>query len=78
MGEYSFGSVFTPHFYSFLRMKAAMGFGQVKYKVILKEFDLFFIEKQVSGLYITQSLISEWSKTRINDSRRTENYSRNV
>jgi len=71
MGEYSFGSVFTPHFYSFLRMKAAMGFGQVKFKVILKEFDLFFIEKNVSDLCITQSLVSEWNKTRINDSRRT-------
>ena len=60
MEKYSFKSVFAPHFYSFIKMKTAMGFAQVKFNVILKEFDLFFIEKNVSDLCITQSLVSEY------------------
>src|SRR5665647_2471511 len=71
MKEYKFKSVFAPHINSFLRMKEAMGFGLVGFKIKLKEFDLFFIENNVTDLSITKSLISEWSKTRVNDSRRT-------
>jgi len=71
MKQYSFKSLFAPHFNSFLKMKDAMGFGLVKFKVILKEIDLFLVEKKVFDLCITQSLIVQWSKTRVNDSRRT-------
>jgi len=71
MKEYNFKSVFAPHINRFLEMKGAMGFGLVKFKTILKEFDLFFIENNVSDLCITHSLVSEWNKTRVNDSRRT-------
>lgn len=71
MKEYKFKSAFAPHINSFLRMKEAMGFGLVGFKIKLKEFDLFFIENNVTDLSITKSLISEWSKTRVNDSRRT-------
>lgn len=71
MKEYKFKSVFAPHINSFLRMKEAMGFGLDGFKIRLKEFDLFFIENNVTDLSITKSLISEWSKTRVNDSRRT-------
>ena len=63
MKQYSFKSLFAPHFNSFLKMKDAMGFGLVKFKVILKEIDLFLVEKKVFDLCITQSLIVQWLTT---------------
>jgi integrase len=71
MSEYNFESVFAFHFNSFLKMKETMGFGLVKFKTILKEFDRFFIAHNVADLCITQSLLSEWSKTQVNVSCRT-------
>jgi integrase len=71
MKEYNFRSVFAPHINSFLKMKETMGFGLVKLKTIFKEFDMFFIDNDVMDLYITQSILSKWSKNRVNDSCRT-------
>jgi integrase len=71
MNEYKFTSIFAPHMKSFLTMKESLGIGTLKYKRILKEFDMFFVENRVKGLMITHSLISSWEKTRVNDSRIT-------
>ena len=51
--------------------KETMGFGLIKFMVIFKELDLFFITKQVAEPIITRSLIAEWRATRVNDSNRT-------
>jgi len=71
MKEYNFASIFAPHIKSFLTMKGALGIGALKYKRILKEFDMFFVENNVEDLMITKSLISCWAKTRVNDSKIT-------
>lgn len=71
MNKYVFKSVFAPYMDSFLQMKETMGFGQVKFRMIFKEFDKFFIENDVTEPCITQLLISGWHDTRVNDSRRT-------
>jgi integrase len=71
MNKYVFKSILAPYMDSFLQMKETMGFGQVKFRVIFKEFDKFFIENDVTEPCITQSLISRWNATRVNDSCRT-------
>ncbi len=48
MNEYVFRSVFAPHIYQFMIAKKTMGFGLIKFRVIFKEFDLFFITEKGS------------------------------
>lgn len=69
--QFIYKSVFAPYFNSFLEMKKTMGFGLTKFHWILLEFDKFFIETGAEDLYITREQITEWSNTRINDSKRT-------
>jgi integrase len=68
MNEYRFRSVFAPFINSFLSMKETMGFQLRKYKMVLKEFDVFFIDNKVTEPYITCLLMEKWRSTRVNDS----------
>jgi integrase len=71
MSEYVFSSVFVPHINQFMGAKETMGFGLTKFRIVFKEFDLFFIAKMVAESIITKQLIAEWRATRVNDSNRT-------
>jgi integrase len=71
MKKYDFKSVFASHIKSFLKMKAAAGIGTLNHEKILKEFDIFCMENNIKDLIITNSLILDWEKTRVNDSRKT-------
>jgi integrase len=71
MNDYIFRSVFAPYINQFMVAKETMGFGLIKFRVIFKEFDQFFIAEKVNEPFITQSLIVKWRATRVNDSNRT-------
>ena len=71
MAKYQFGSVFALYMQRFIDAKEAMGFSRKYFEMIFKEFDLFFIKEQVSTPFITQSLITKWRKTQVNESEKT-------
>ena len=50
MNDYIFRSVFAPYINQFMVAKETMGFGLIKFRVIFKEFDQFFIAEKVNVL----------------------------
>ena len=68
---YKYGSVFATYITDFLKMKAALGVNLHNYNYYFEEFDEFFIGNNVCDLHITESLITAWLATRVNDHKRT-------
>jgi integrase len=64
-------SVFAPYFNSFLEMKGTLGFGTEAIKCFFRELDRFFIENNITDVYITRTHISLWNVTRVNDHKQT-------
>jgi site-specific recombinase XerD len=71
MFKYQFGSVFAPYMLKFIDAKETTGFSRKYFEMILKGFDLFFIEEKVDTLFITHSLIARWRDTQVNNSDKT-------
>lgn len=71
MINYSYKSIFAPHFMSFVRMKASMGFTTPKIEYILKELDELFIVMDTKEPILTCEMVRIWRESRLNDSMRT-------
>ena len=71
MINYTFKSVFTPHFDNFVRMKAAMGFTTEKIEYILKEIDEITQVANLQEPILTKETVKMWRDSRLNDSERT-------
>ncbi|MDD3724822.1 MAG: tyrosine-type recombinase/integrase [Bacteroidales bacterium] len=71
MINYIYKSIFAPHFKSFVRMKAAMGFTTPKIEYILKELDELFVVMDTKEPVLTREMIRTWRESRLNDSERT-------
>jgi len=52
-------------------MKYVMGFGLERVKWVFLDLDKFFIESNITSVYITKELIYKWQATRLNDKRKT-------
>lgn len=57
MINYIYKSIFAPHFKSFVRMKAAMGFTTPKIEYILKELDELFVVMDTKEPVLTREMI---------------------
>jgi len=71
MSNYTYSSVFAPHFEDFQRMKDAMGYKASNMHYVLKEFDLFFQKEEVTEPMITKDLVLKWRKGKVNETERT-------
>lgn len=71
MINYTFRSIFTPYFKSFVKMKAAMGFKTSKIEYIFKELDEIYSNILLQEPILTKELVKIWRESRLNDSERT-------
>lgn len=71
MINYTFKSVFTLYFKSFVKMKAAMGFNTSKIEYIFKELDEIYSAIPLQEPILTKELVKVWRESRLNDSERT-------
>lgn len=69
--KYEFRSVFAKYITDFLQMKTAQGVNIYNYLYYFKEFDIFFFDNNITDLNISQRVLSQWTETRVNDSKRT-------
>ena len=69
--HFEYSSVLAPYIKDFIYMKEASGCNYLRGKWILYETDRFFQENNVPDPVITRELVSQWRKTRINDSSST-------
>lgn len=68
--QFIYKSVFAPYFKDFLAMKENQVSDIVRIKWMLLEFDKFFVNNNVSDVFITKSMIDAWKCTRIHDKRK--------
>lgn len=69
--QFIYKSVFAPYFKDFLAMKENQVSDIVRIKWMLLEFDKFFVNNNVSDVFITKSMIDAWKCTRIHDKKKT-------
>lgn len=69
--HFEYKSVFAPYIKDFIKMKEASGCNFLRGKWILNEIDHFFQQNNVTNPIITRDLVSQWRKTRVNDSSST-------
>lgn len=68
---YIYSSSLAPFMNEFINLKDATGINTRNHKWILYEIDKFYIDENIYDIAITNSIITKWRKTRINDSDRT-------
>lgn len=69
--QFNYKSVLAPYMKHLLRIKTSAGISAHRMKWILKEFDDFAINSNLTTPHITSDLIISWRKTRVDDCERT-------
>jgi len=69
--SFVYTSIFASFFHNYLLEKESLGKKTDQLKWILLEFDRFFLQTGQEALFISSDMVTQWAKTRINDSNRT-------
>lgn len=69
--RFIFKSSLAPYMREFLELKKAAGIKAIEIRSILFGFDEFYVEHDIKEPTITRQIISDWRKTRVNDSEKT-------
>ena len=65
--KFEYKSALAPYMNSFVAMKEARGFNNLREKWILNEIDMFANDHGLTEPVITEELIEAWKATRLND-----------